>query len=208
VVSTYGAHPNVYGLRGEEYIIWWKKVRQSFDNASTREIFSDMTKDYKTRPLYCLVEFKHNFNWSNEVEDFFNIDLNSILKEMLKDTNSNAGLVLNHLLITITYLSVGCGGEGKFAIWESSFWDLHLHSFVTYWTQTKTFQEDAMPYVVDKEFFSVDIYHCFGVYFILCDGLYRDPNESYKKVQAAQILFPLLSTPIEMIMLQRKKVIS
>ena len=103
VVSTYGAHPDVYGLRGEEYNIWWKKVRQSFENTSKRETFSDMTKDYKTRPLYRLVEFKHNFHRSNEVEDFFNIDLYSILEKMLKDTNSNAELALYRLLITITY---------------------------------------------------------------------------------------------------------
>jgi len=193
LVSTYGAHPDVYGLKGDEYTVWWKKVRQSFENTATRESFSDNIKDCKTRGLYRLVDFKQNFQQSNKEEELSKIDLNTILSKMLQDSNSNPELAMYRLLITMTYLSVGRGGEGKFTRWESAFWDLHLNSFVINWLQPKTLQEDFMPYVPDKELLSVDLYHCFGVYFILCDGLYREKHETNKKIQAAQnFIFPSL----------------
>jgi len=71
--------------------------------------------------------------------------LHSILKGMLKDASRNVELAMYRLLIVITYLSVGRGGEGKFVRWESSFWDLFLKAFVSNWLQPKTMEEDLMP---------------------------------------------------------------
>ena len=111
MVSTYGAHPDVYGLKDDEYTVWWKKVRQSFENTATRESFSDNIKDCKTRGLYRLVDFKQNFQQSNKEEELSKINLDTILSKMLQDSNSNPELAMYRLLITMTYLSVGRGGE-------------------------------------------------------------------------------------------------
>jgi hypothetical protein len=99
--------------------------------------------------------------------------------------------IICQLQLHIYLLVVGV--KGNLQDGKALLWGLHLHSFVTNWIQTKTLQEDAMPYVADKELFSVDIYHCFGTYFILCDGQYRDQNESNKIFQAVQnFIFPAL----------------
>jgi hypothetical protein len=52
LVAKYGKRPDVYGLTGEEYAIWWKKVKQACDNRAKRESFTDNFKDSKTKALY------------------------------------------------------------------------------------------------------------------------------------------------------------
>lgn len=193
LVSTYGSHPDVYGLTGEVYAVWWKKLKQSFDNIATRDSFTDNLRDYKTKAIYRLVEHMQCFQLHDKGSKFLNLDLNSILKAMLKDASSNYDLAMYRLLIALTYLSVGRGGEGKFSRWEGSFWDPYMKCFATNWLQTKTLEEDVMPYAPDKELFSCDVYHCFGAFFILCDGLYRDPNETNKRqIAAKNFIFPNL----------------
>jgi len=193
LVSKYGSHPDVYGLTGELYVICWKKVKQAFDNKATRESFTDNFKDAKTRALYRLVEHMQHFKSNDDETEYCDVDLNSILKAMLKDASINPELAMYSLLILLTYLSVGRGGEGKFARWEGSFWDAYLKTFVTNWLQTKTLEEGEMPYPSDKELFSCDLYFLFGVFFTLCDGLFRDRNESNKKKMAAKnFIFPAL----------------
>jgi hypothetical protein len=51
-VSIYGSYPDVYGLTGELYVIWWKKAKHVFDNQATQESFTDNFKDAKTKALY------------------------------------------------------------------------------------------------------------------------------------------------------------
>jgi hypothetical protein len=60
-----------------------------------------------------------HYELNEDGTDFFNLDLHSILKAMLKDASRNVELAMYRLLIVITYLSVGRGGEGKFVMWES-----------------------------------------------------------------------------------------
>ncbi len=55
------------------------------------------------------------------------------------------------LLLIIPFLAVGLGGQGKFTRWESSFWDLFLKAFVSYWPECKIMEEDQMQYASDKE---------------------------------------------------------
>jgi hypothetical protein len=107
LVSTYGSHPDVYGLTGEVYAVWWKKLKQSFDNIATRDSFTDNLRDYKTKAIYRLVDHMQCFQLHDKGSEFLNLDLNSILKAMLKDASSNYDLAMYRLLIALTYLSVG-----------------------------------------------------------------------------------------------------
>ncbi len=93
------------------------------------------------------------------------MDSNSILKAMLKDACITPELAMYCLLILLTYLSVGHGGKGKFDRWEGSFWDHYVKAFATNWLQTKSLEEDEMPYQSDKELLSCDLYFLFGVFF-------------------------------------------
>ena len=192
--ASYGSHPDVYGLKkGDDFDLWWKKVKVAFEKTAQRSTFTDDVRDSKIKALYRLTDEMQHYELNEDGTDFFNLDLHSILKGMLKDASRNVELAMYRLLIVITYLSVGRGGEGKFVRWESSFWDLFLKAFVSNWLQPKTMEEDLMPYTPDKELFSCDILHSFGVYFTLCDGLYRDPHEHDKKLLAARnFIFPSL----------------
>jgi hypothetical protein len=97
--ASYGSQPDVYGMKkGDNFDIWWKKVKQAFEKMAQSSSFTDDVKDSKIKPLYHLIDHMQHYQQHDDHKEFFNLDLNSILKAILKDASHSTELAMYCLL--------------------------------------------------------------------------------------------------------------
>jgi hypothetical protein len=96
---------------------------------------------------------------------------------------------LERLHIMLLWDAIGRPVELKFLNWLEVLYDARYESIDMWWPSIKTITAQIMLFVSDKEHSEMCIYHCFGAFFAVDRGLWRE-NDGRKTLQ--YFLFPKL----------------
>jgi hypothetical protein len=107
------------------------------------------------------------------------VDLETITRNML-----NVNEHQKRLEAVLCYHAVGRGGEHYLLRWDECHWDPRFRCPDFTWPLLKQISYQSMAFVPEKFralSFLTDIYHCFGCYFALADGLFNGQYHEAKR---------------------------
>ena len=111
-------------------------------------------------------------------QDTRGLDLTSILLSLIKTATSKNRHCEQRIVILITFLGLGRGGESKFLRYDEWYWDPLLELIDAIWAQMKTLEKWPTTFGPDYYSYVLCFYHAFQHCFFLVDsGLYRPPSQ-------------------------------
>ncbi|KAG7348051.1 hypothetical protein IV203_016756 [Nitzschia inconspicua] len=124
-------------------------------------------------------------------DPFAAVDQKSVLLEKVQNATNRKGKSLEERCWLVLVGEVlARGGEVRYLNYDK--WTFHqfTHVLDTQWTEMKTVNTYAMPFVPDKTHWTSDIYHALGSWFLVEDGLHRNMEEIEGGMQ--NVVFPSL----------------
>lgn len=94
------------------------------------------------------------------------------------------------LALTLTFHTVGRGGETKYLDWKNISFNHWMDCLEVLWTELKTLSTYSCPFVPNKDGYLTDVLHALACFFVLGKGLFRG-SSSGKKVSTK--VMPYLS---------------
>jgi hypothetical protein len=175
---------------------WSKSLKAGLIRAAQRREIQGTDgeyKDPKIRSLYKRVMpqlvrvSERNFDGWKELQG---ADLESINRSLIREAGRQAPEnFFMRAVINITALGVGRGGEAKFLRYDNWLYDSYFESPDTIWSQLKTMMSAPLLWAPDRYCYLVDFYHSFAAYYLVENGLYRDPTMN---TTTQKYVFPLL----------------
>ncbi|KAG7350367.1 hypothetical protein IV203_009727 [Nitzschia inconspicua] len=106
-----------------------------------------------------------------------------LLEKVQKATNRKGKSLEERCWLVFVGESLARGGEVRYLNYDN--WTFHqfTHVLDTQWTEMKTVNTYAMPFVPDKTHWTSDIYHALGSWFLVEDGLHRNMEEIEGRMQ-------------------------
>jgi len=164
-------HPDLKGLKTNEFPKWWTAMRARFKEEADR----------------WMINFGGNYEFGcSEVKALYTdlqgrgVDVMSIQTKLLRGARGNNFNIRSMTLINQTSGAFGRGGEGKFQESHEWYWDEYLGVVCTPWRETKTLDFYGMARVFNPRLWGLDFYCIFGMYVMCSNGLWRTKDEVSK----------------------------
>jgi hypothetical protein len=120
-------------------------------------------------------------------------DLESIVKNILSlNSKTKITAYRDRVLLLITFYGVGRGGEAKFLKWREFCWDDYFQNLEGVWTRMKTLFQHVVSFQCCRLGYLCDLYHAFGCYFAVEDGLHRLDHTTDARKKRDRYIFPHL----------------
>jgi hypothetical protein len=163
---------------------WYQSLRKHIEEGSTRQEFEtgeDSYKDPTVRPVYSRIGDPAVLGVRDRLtpdwQDAAGLDLTSILQSLIKSATSKNRHCEQRIVILITFLGLGRGGESKFLRYDEWYWDPLLELIDAIWAQMKTLEKWPTTFGPDYRSHVLCFYHAFHCFFLVDDGLYRSHNQ-------------------------------
>ena len=174
---------------------WFKNLQAKLHKEATRTSSNDELKDSTmARPIYKNIQESLHYEVQEGKEG---VDLESMMKVLMSKIDKRGGFPPNktpmqlRAQIVDVYLSVGRPGECKFLRYDQFLWDPIFHSVDAAWYEPKTQDTKRCLYPPDPRSYECDFYHALGCYWIIDNGLFRNPAEADPSLKAAiNFVFP------------------
>ncbi|KAG7358483.1 hypothetical protein IV203_015072 [Nitzschia inconspicua] len=177
----------------EQVTPWWCAVRNSFLKRCKK--FQAAYGDDVAFGIEPVVPLYKNNNLAIGLvilgDPFAAVDQKSVfLEKVQKATNRKGKSLEERCWLVFVGEALARGGEVRYLHYDN--WTFHqfTHVLDTQWTEMKTVNTYAMPFVPDKTHWTSDIYHALGSWFLVEDGLHRNMEEIEGGMQ--NVVFPSL----------------
>ena len=128
---------------------WYQILRKQIEDGSTRQDFEsgeDTYKDPTVRQIYSRIKdpavLGVRDRLTGDWQDIKGLDMTSILLSLIKTATSKNRHCEQRIIILITFLGLGRGGESKFLRYDEWYWDPLIDAI---WAQMKTLKNGQLP---------------------------------------------------------------
>jgi hypothetical protein len=175
---------------------WYTQLRSNLDTGVERRLQrgEEDYKDPSCRALHLRCETGKLRTTERHFLEKKGVDLESIINSILSyDSKKKNTAYRDRAQLLTTFYGVGRGGETKFLRWSEFQWDDFYQNLEGVWTRMKTLLQHVVSFQCCRLGYLCDLYHSFGCYFAVEDGLFRcGSNDDQTNKRNNRYIFPQL----------------